>query len=85
LTEATTFQQKQPGLRIDKSTLFSLVLPLPPKTSVFGLVKSLPPIFYELTRLIPKMMASNDPFAIVIQKNHNLLQTYAGVELILKR
>jgi hypothetical protein len=38
----------------------------PLNTSVFGLVKSLSPIFYEVVRLFPKIMASNEPFGIAI-------------------
>jgi hypothetical protein len=45
----------------------------PLNASVFGLVKSLPPIFYEVVRLFPKMMASNELFGIAIQKESDII------------
>jgi hypothetical protein len=38
-----------------------------------GLVKSLPPIFYEVFRLFPKIMASNECFGIVIQMKSEII------------
>jgi hypothetical protein len=40
---------------------------------VFDLVKSLPPIFYEDVRLIPKIMASNERSGIVIQMQSDII------------
>jgi hypothetical protein len=44
----------------------------PQNTSVFGLVKSNPPIFYEVVRLFQKKMASNEHFGIAIQKQSEI-------------
>jgi hypothetical protein len=45
----------------------------PLNTIVYGLVKLLPPIFYEVVRLFPRIMASNESFGIVIQKQSEII------------
>jgi hypothetical protein len=45
----------------------------PLKASVFGLVKSLPPIFYEVVRLFSKIIASNECFGIAFQKQSGII------------
>ncbi len=45
----------------------------PLNASVFGLVKSLLSIFYEVVRLFPKIMASNECFGIAIQKQSDII------------
>ena len=46
---------------------------LPLIASVFGLVKSLPPIFYEVVRLIPNIMAPNERVGVVIRKQSEII------------
>jgi hypothetical protein len=41
--------------------------------SVFGLVKSQPPIFYEVVRLFSKKMASNECFGIDSRKQSDII------------
>jgi hypothetical protein len=57
----------------------------PLNASVFGLVKSLPPIFCEVVRLFPKIMASNERFGIAIQKQSDIIADIAVDKLLLKR
>jgi hypothetical protein len=51
----------------DWLSLFSL------NASVFGLVKSLPLIFYEVVRLFSKIIASNECLGIAIQKQSDVI------------
>jgi hypothetical protein len=58
-------------VQFDKVVVLAVVVVVHPPN--LGLAKSLPSIFYEVIRLFPKIVASNERFGIAIQKQSDTI------------